>query len=313
MNWQVADRDAQRFMANRAELAERIGAALPADGVIQPLEGVFLARASVPLQKLHSVLKPSLCLIAQGSKMVLLGDHRYPYDPDHYLIATLELPRISYVLEASPEVPYLSFRLELDPALVNELMLEAGKAAPPPQPASGVIAMDVSPLDVDLQDAVLRLVRLVEAPEQAGVFLPLVKREIIHRLLMGSQGSRLRHMASQNGFSPVISRVIERIRENLEQPLGIEDLAREVGMSVSGLHHHFKTATAMSPMQYQKQLRLQEARRMMLRENLDAASTAYRLGFHDAAHFSREYKSLFGEPPMRDMQRLREASQTRAE
>jgi len=312
MNWQVADRETQRFMANRVELAERIGAALTADGVIEPLEGVLLARDSQPLQNIHGVLKPSLCVIAQGSKMVLLGDNRYQYDPAHYLIATLELPRISHVMEASPELPYLSFRLDLDPALVNELMLEAGQAALPAQSASSPIAMDVCPLDVDLQDAVLRLVRLVESPHVAANLLPLIKREIIHRLLMGSQGIRLRHMASLNGFSPVVSRVIERIRGNLEQPLSIEDLAREVGMSVSGLHHHFKTATAMSPMQFQKQLRLQEARRMMLRDNLDAASTAYRLGFHDAAHFSREYKSLFGEPPMRDLQRLREA-QTRAE
>ncbi len=170
-------------------------------------------------------------------------------------------------------------------------------------------AIDVSPLDVNLQDAVVRLVRLLDSPAEAPVLMPLITREIVYRLLMGEQGARLRHLAILGGYTPLIARAVERLRQDFDQPLRIEDLARELGMSVSGLHHHFKAVTAMSPLQFQKQLRLQEARRLMLSEDLDAASAAYRVGYHDASHFNREYKSLFGVPPMRDVQRLREEVQ----
>ena len=258
----------------------------------------------MPLEPVHSVVKPSFCVIAQGSKEVLLGDSRYRYDPFHYLISTVELPRVSQILEASQERPYLSLRLELAPALVGSVMVEAGHAAPPAH--ADVRAIDVSLLDVNLQDAVVRLVRLLDSPAEAPVLMPLITREIIYRLLMGEQGARLRHLAIMGGYTPLIARAVERLRQDFDQPLRIEDLARELGMSVSGLHHHFKAVTAMSPLQFQKQLRLQEARRLMLSEDLDAASAAYRVGYHDASHFNREYKSLFGVPPMRDVQRLRE-------
>jgi AraC-like DNA-binding protein len=169
--------------------------------------------------------------------------------------------------------------------------------------------MDVCPLDSNLQDAVVRLVRLLDARAEAPVLMPLITREIIYRLLMGEQGARLRHLAVVGGYTPLIARAVERLSEDFDQPLRIEELARELGMSVSGLHHRFKAVTAMSPLQFQKQLRLREARRLMLSEDLDAASTAYRVGYRDASHFNREYKSLFGIPPMRDVQRLREAAQ----
>jgi AraC-like DNA-binding protein len=291
-------------------LTERIARAVREDGTAQPLEGLYLARSSVPLEQLHSVVKPSFCVIAQGSKEVLLGDCRYVYDPLHYLIATVELPRVSQVLEASKERPYLSFRLELAPALVGSVLGEADPALPPGD--ADVRAMDVSPLDVDLQDAVVRLVRLLDTPEEAPVLMPLITREIIYRLLMGEQGARLRHLAILGGYTPYIAKAVERLRQDFDQPLRIEHLARELGISVSGLHHHFKAVTAMSPLQYQKQLRLQEARRLMLSAGLDAASAAFSVGYHDASHFNREYKSLFGVPPMRDVQRLREEALGRA-
>jgi AraC-like DNA-binding protein len=172
--------------------------------------------------------------------------------------------------------------------------------------------MGVSPLDVDLLDASVRLMRLLDAPAEARVLMPLITREIIYRLLVGEQGTRLRHLAILGGYTPSIARAVERLRRDFNQPLRIESLARELGMSVSWLHHHFKAVTAMSPSQFQKQLRLQEARRLMLGEDLDAASAAYRVGYHDASHFNREYKSLFGVPPMRDVQRLREEAQPQA-
>jgi AraC-like DNA-binding protein len=307
---QQAERITQRMQANRDELVERIMRVIPEDGVFQPLERLFLARASVPLEAIHSVVKPSLCVIAQGSKVVMLGESRYQYDPSHYLIFTVELPRVSQILEASKERPYLSFRLELTPTLVGSVMAEIGQISPLPH--VDVRAMDVSPLDVNLQDAILRLVRLLDSPAEAPVLMPLISREIIYRLLMGKQGDRLRHLAILGGYTSLIAKAVERLSKDFEEPLRIEDLARELGMSVSGLHHHFKEVTAMSPLQFQKQLRLQEARRLMLSEDLDAASTAYRLGYHDASHFNREYKSLFGVPPMRDVQRLREAALTSA-
>src|SRR6185437_13430234 len=152
----------------------------------------------------------------------------------------------------------------------------------------------------------------LDAPADARVLLPLVAREIIYRLLVGEQGGQLRHLALLGGYTTRIIRAVERLQQDFDQPLRIKQLARELGMSVSGLHHHFKAVTAMSPLQYQKRLRLQEARRLMLGEDLNAASAAYRVGYHDASHFNREYKSLFGVPPMRDVQRLREEAQDRA-
>jgi AraC-like DNA-binding protein len=245
-----------------------------------------------------------VCLIAQGSKEVLLGESRYRYDPSHYLLATVELPRVSQVLEASKERPYLSLRLELDPALVSLVLVEAGHSSP--RDHADVRAIDVSPLDGNLLDAFVRLLRLLDSPAEAQVLMPLITREIIYRLLVGEQGGRLRHLATLGGYTPHIARAVELLRRDFDQPLRIESLARELGMSVSGLHHHFKAVTAMSPLQFQKRLRLQEARRLMLGEDLDAASAAYRVGYHDASHFNREYKILFGVPPMRDVQRLRE-------
>jgi len=301
---QQAEREAEWMQANREELVERIARAMREDGTAQPLQGLHLSRSSLPLKPLHSVLEPSLCVIAQGSKEVLLGDSRYRYDPSHYLLATVELPRVSQVLEASKERPYLSLRLELAPTLVGAVMVEAGYSSP--RDHADMRAIAVSPLDGHLLDAIVRLTRLLDAPAEAPVLLPLITREIIYRLLMGEQGGRLRHLAILGGYTPHIARAVDRLRRDFDQPLRIEQIARELGMSVSGLHHHFKAVTAMSPLQFQKRLRLQEARRLMLGEDLDAASAAYRVGYHDASHFNREYKSLFGVPPMRDVQRLRE-------
>ena len=281
-------------------------AAVREDGTVEPLKGLLLHRASFPKEPLHSVYTPVFCVIAQGSKEVFLGEERYVYDPAHYLIVTAELPIVSHVFEASQERPYLSFRLELDPTLVSSVMVEVDQLAP--RSRADVRAVNVSPLQADLLDAVVRLVRLLDAPSEAPFLAPLITREIVYRLLMGKQGDRLRHVAALNGNTHRIVRAIERLRKEFDQPLRIEDIARDLGMSVSGFHHHFKTVTAMSPLQFQKRLRLQEARRLMLGEHLDAASTAFRVGYDDASHFNREYKRLFGAPPMRDVERLREAA-----
>lgn len=306
MNGQQAERTATLVQAQREELVERIAQAAREDGTLQPLKGLYLNRLSVPRGPVHGVTQPAFCVIAQGSKDVLLGGNLYHYDPMHYLLATVGLPSISQVMDASRERPYLSLRLELPPALVGAVMVESGHVSSVGQ--ADVPAIDVSPLDGNLLDAVVRLARLLDCPAEARVLMPLITREIIYRLLVGEQGGRLRHLAVLGGYTPHIARAVERLHREFDQPLRIEQIAHDLGMSVSGFHHHFKAVTAMSPLQFQKQLRLQEARRLMLGEALDAASAAYRVGYQDASHFNREYKSLFGVPPMRDIQRLREAA-----
>jgi AraC-like DNA-binding protein len=304
MTQQPTAREAERMQANREELVERVAWAMRQDGTEEPLPGLHLHRHSVPMERVHGVIEPSLCVIAQGSKEYLLGESRYRYDPFHYFLVTVELSNISQVLEASRERPYLSLRLALVPALVGEVMLEAGHAEPRDHTDARAIA--VSLLDTNVLDAFVRLMRLLDEPSEAQVLGPLITREIIYRLLVGEQGGRLRHLAILRGYTSSIARAVARLRHDFDQPLRIEQMALELGMSVSGLRQHFKAVTAMSPSQFQKQLRLQEARRLMLSEDLDAQAAAYRVGYNDASHFNREYKSLFGIPPMRDVQRLRE-------
>ena len=297
------ERETHRAQASRDELVELIARAVREDGAVEPLKGLHFHRSSLPKEPLYSVSDPAFCVIAQGRKEVFLSNERYLYDPSHYLLITAELPLVGHVLEASKERPYLSLRLELDPTLVGSVMVEAGHHSS--QNNANVRAINVSSLDAGLLDAVVRLVRLLDSPTEAPFLAPLITREIIYRLWMGEQSDRLRHIAALGGYTPHIAKAIERLQQGFDQSLRIEGIARELGMSVSGFHHHFKAVTAMSPLQFQKRLRLQQARRLMFGEGLDATSAAYRVGYHNAAYFNREYKSLFGLPPMRDIERLR--------
>lgn len=297
------DRSPFRAQADRAELIERLGRAITEDGLVERLPGVRLRRASAPTDLGPGVSHPTFCVIAQGAKEVLLGEDRYRYDPAHYLIATIELPIASRVVEASPERPYLSLILDLTPAVVGSVLVEAGHLAP--RTPSVAKAIDVSPLEDHLLDAVVRLVRLLESPEEARYLAPLVTREIVYRLLRAEQRSRLSQIALLGGSSHPIADAVELLRRGFDRSLRVDDVARRIGMSVSGFHHQFKAVTGMSPLQFQKQLRLQEARRLMLSERLDAATAGYRVGYEDASHFNREYKRQFGAPPMRDVERLR--------
>src|ERR687896_1396623 len=306
MNHEQSQRETQWAQAARDELAERVARAVGEDGAVEVPGGLRLLRRSSPTPKDHGVSSPAFCVIAQGEKEVLLGDDCYRYDANHYLITAAALPTATRVTEASEERPYLGVVLGLDPALVGSVMVEAGHPGPGDQAA--VRAFDVSPLDAGLLDAVVRLVGLLDSPADEARFLrPLVTREIVFRLLMGEQGDRLRQIAVSGGHSHRIARALEQLRKDFDRPLRIEDIAREIGMSVSGFHHHFRAVTAMSPLQFQKRMRLQEARRLMLGEDLDAAGAGYRVGYGDASHFTRDYKRLFGAPPVRDVERLREA------
>jgi AraC-like DNA-binding protein len=304
MNRREAKRDEQWVQSNREELLERMARALPDDGWIEALEGLFLARVAKPIEAPLTLFQPAFCFVAQGGKQVLVGEEVLRYDPGHYLLFTVDLPVIFRVDEASKEKPYFGLRLDLDPALVASVMMEAGTDTR--KGDATVKAIGVNPVDGDLLDAVVRLIRLVDKPGEQRILAPHIKREIVYRLLAGGEGARLGHLvASSRGDTRRISRAIGRVREHYNEPLKIEQIARELGMSVSGFHHHFKSVTSMSPLQFQKQIRLQEARRLMLGEELDAASAGHRVGYEDAAYFSRDYKKLFGSPPHRDIARLR--------
>jgi AraC-like DNA-binding protein len=297
----IADESLQKA---RAELIEQLQRALPTDGVRDMRPGITLARSSKLTEHVHSVFTPAFCVIAQGSKRVMLGDEIFRYDPGHYLIATVDLPIVSHVIEASEQKPYFSFRLELDPAVVAAVIMESGTRVT--RGDASVKAMDVSPIDATLLDAVVRLMRTLEKPEEIPVIAPLIIKEIVYRLMRGEQGARLGHLLT-SGDTRRISKAIGHMRKHFDEPLRMDEIARILGMSVSGFHHHFKSVTAMSPLQYQKQIRLQEARRLMIGEDLDAASAGFRVGYEDPSYFSRDYKKQFGAPPQRDIARIRES------
>lgn len=303
---QPTRRALQIAQAPSDELAGRIASTLHADGKAEPMKGLHFFRVSSPSALNHTVSNTGFCVIAQGSKEVLLNNERYHYDPAHYLLVTAALPFASRVVSASKDCPYLSMRLDLDPVLVGSVIAEVDPRESKRDVAAR--AIHVSALDGTLLDAVVRFVRLIDAPAESHFLAPLIMREIIFRLLMSEQRSRLCHIAAQGAHTHRIVMAMEQLRKEFVEPLQIEAMARELGMSVSSFHHHFKAVTAMSPLQFQKRLQLQEARRLMYNEAYDAAGAAYHVGYNDASHFNREYKKLFGLPPHRDIARLREAT-----
>ncbi len=292
------------------ELARRIAHHFTTDGTAEVAPGLLFYRFSAPAGPAYAVSRLRFCVIAQGSKEVVLGTERYRYDSARYLLVSAGLPLVGHVIEASKERPYLALGLTLDPAVVTAVLIESG--LPPSRTNGDVRAVAVSRLDASLLDAVVRLVRLLDSPTDYAVLAPLVVREIVYRLLIGEQGDRLRQVAVIDGRVHRIAKAIEILGEDRDKPLRVGDIARQLGISVSGLHSQFKAVTGMSPLQFQKQLRLQEARRLLLAGEVDVARAGYRVGYDDPSHFSREYKRLFGEPPMRDVERLQGLTATRA-
>lgn len=304
MKHQPLSRHSCRLAEDLVELAERIAHAIPCDGILEARPGIFLRRTSQAGERVHSFCEPVFCVVAQGSKTVMLGKDVFRQDPAHYLITTMELPLTGQIVEVSSDRPYLSFRLTLDPAIVTSVMVESGFINP--RGEGHAKAVDVSSLDAGLLDTTLRLMRLTTNPRDYRVLAPPTIRELIYRLLTGDQGDRLRHLATLGGQSHRMARALEIIRDNFDKPLSIEQVARQLCMSVSGFHAHFKSVTSLSPLQYQKQLRLQEARRLMLNEHIDAAQAGRRVGYEHDSHFSRDYKRHFGDPPIRHVEQLRE-------
>ena len=263
-----------------------------------------LYRMSAPSEPVHGMQKPTFCIVAQGSKLAVLGEESQLHDSAHYLLMSVDLPLTAQIVEASPEQPYLGFCLDIDPRQISMLLIEMEW---PPPDAAAACGLSLSRTDAPLLDAVVRLLRLLDTPSDVPMLAPLAQREILYRLLRGEQGARLRQIAVNNSLTQRVARAIDWLKRHYAEPLRIETIAQEVCMSPSGLHHHFKAVTALSPLQYQKHLRLQEARRLMLSEALDAATAGYRVGYQSPSQFSREYSRLFGAPPLRDIARLRGA------
>ncbi|TCL90387.1 AraC family transcriptional regulator [Rhizobium sp. PP-WC-2G-219] len=276
--------------------------------------GLTVHRRSEQAVPSCAAYRPSFALIAQGVKKVTLGHETYIYGGSDYLLTSFDLPVTSQIVQASPESPYLGMVFEIDvakippllalldrPAATTQVREPAGASSEPPEQRG----MSVAALTPELEDAALRLLRLLDRPGDIPALLPLIEQELIFRLLTGPHAARLRQMTMVESQSHQIGRACAWLKEHYALPLRIEELARRVSMSVSSLHHHFKAITAMSPMQYQKQLRLQEARRLMVEDMLDAGSAGHQVGYESPSQFSREYARQFGAPPLRDAGRTR--------
>jgi AraC-like DNA-binding protein len=242
-------------------------------------------------------------MVARGRKRLIAGETIHYYDTTHYLVATVDMPAVGQIVDATADAPYLCLKFDLNPATIGALIMEAELPAHNgDQPGPAFSVGRVTP---ELLDAACRLLSLLSTPGDISILAPLIEREILYRLLLGDQVSKLRQIAFAGSKTQQINRAIGWIRRNFREPFSINILAEEAKMSPSTLHEHFKAVTSMSPLQYQKLLRLQEARRLILSQSVDAAEAAYAVGYESPSQFNREYKRTFGTPPGRDIARLR--------
>ncbi len=291
------------------EMAEIIARHAKSPSMAESLvDGLWMIRADEPTMPVPTVYNASLCIIAQGAKTVALGTQSLHYDASNYLVASVDLPLVGHVVEASPVAPYLCCKIDLDMSVLADLVSAEGAAVPPGEPP----ALAIHPSDPELIDAVCRLLRLLDRQETIATLAPLIQREILYRLLTGPHGTMLRHVASGDSHLGRISRAIACIREHYREQLRIAAVASAASMSVSSLHEHFKAVAGMTPLQYQKQLRLQEARRLMVAEGASAGSAGFAVGYDSPSQFSREYRRLFGAPPRTHIEQLLAAGETLA-
>jgi AraC-like DNA-binding protein len=271
--------------------------------LVTAISALSLSRRDAPTQPTSYMYEPSVCVIAQGAKRVLLGDDTYVLDVHHFLVTSVDLPTIVQIIKASREKPYLGLILKLDRHEMSQLMVDSNLPPPRAQPSSR--GMAIGEVTLPLLIAFRRLIDLLAEPQDIPILVLIIQREIIYRLLVGDQGARLRQIASAGSQSHQIAQAIDWLKSHYTLPLRVDDLAAQVHMSPSTFHHHFRALTAMSPLQYQKWLRLNEARRLMLTERLDAATAAFQVGYESPSQFSREYRRVFGAPPLRDITSLR--------
>jgi AraC-like DNA-binding protein len=261
------------------------------------------ARESLTGTMLHGVSTPMLAIIVQGKKGAALGEEIYRYGEAQYLVVSVDQPISGFIIEATPDRPYLGFKLDLDPRELCEIIAIQTTAIAGKKETS-VRGFFVTTADVSLLDCALRLTRLLDTPQDVPILAPMVIREIYYRLLIGEHSEAVRQIATSGSNMQRIAAVIQSIKVDFTKPMRVADLAEQASMSPSSFHHHFKQVTSMSPLQYQKQLRLLEARRLMLAENYNAITAADRVGYESPSQFSREYARLFGAPPIQDIERL---------
>jgi AraC-like DNA-binding protein len=286
------------------ELANAISKVMgDASEVSTAVPGLTLYRNTVPTAPNPCTYVPSLLVIPQGKKRVDLGKQSYVFGESNFLLTSIDLPIVSRVCAASAEKPYLAFFLKLDMGTVRDVL--HSEEVRVPAPPVGTRGMVLGEATVELLAPCSRMVQLLRTPQDAPFFGKLLQREIIYRLLQGPQGDRLRSVATLADQSYRTAKAVTWLRDNFKKTLNVDELASMTGMSRSTLNHHFRGLTAMSPLQFQKQLRLHTARQKMLTDELDAASAAFEVGYESPSQFNREYKRFFGQPPMRDIQALR--------
>ncbi|WP_155373912.1 AraC family transcriptional regulator [Catellatospora vulcania] len=276
------------------------------------IDGVLISKVDQRSQPSPSMTGSVMALIAQGAKRIALGERVYEYRAGQYLVASVDLPVTGHFTKASPEQPALGFGLVLHPATVAELLLQAAPGDVPSTGAAAPSAMVVSDAPDELVDAVVRLVRLLDRPRDAAVLAPLIKREILWRLISGEQGAVVRQLGLADSSLTHIARAVRWIREHYAQAFRVEEVAQLAGMSVSAFYRNFQAVTAMSPIQFQKQIRLQEARLLLATHPNDVTGVGIRVGYDSASQFSREYRRQFGAPPSQDAARLRDSAFTMA-
>lgn len=268
------------------------------------ITGLLLFRYDEPSQPQNAIYEPSICIVVQGAKRAILGEEAYVYDAHHYLIASVHLPTMVQIFEASLEEPCLGMVLKLDQREISQLMVDSN--LPQPRAQQSNRGLMIGELTSPLLNAFQRLINLLADERDIPILAQVIQREIIYRLLVGDQGERLRQIASTGSQSHQLARAINWLKDNYSKPFSIDDLAAQARMSTSTFNHHFRSMTALSPLQFQKQLRLQEARRLMLAERMDAATAAFQVGYESPSQFSREYNRLFGTPPIRDIKKLQQ-------
>lgn len=285
------------------ELTARIERYAPGEGTHDtPWGSLTVFRADSTSTPTCTLYEPSFGIALRGAKQIVLGQEALVFEPGRYLLTSVDLPVLAQVSRAQPDEPCLCLKIRYDLQRVRELLPEVRAPRASAVSSRGIA---LSTVTGDLLDPVLRLVRLLETPQDLPVLGPLLERELLYRLLTGEQGARLAQIATAGSQGHQITRAIQWLREHYHRPLRIDELAAQVNMSTSSLHHHFRAVTAVSPLQYQKQLRLQEARRLLLAERCDVATAAHRVGYESPSQFSREYSRHFGAPPLRDVVRLR--------
>jgi len=263
------------------------------------------SRSNASSAVIYQDYEPRLAILVQGKKDIVLGEETYPYEIGQCLVVSVDLPIGGCIVEARTDQPYLGLKLTLDPMQLCEMAAQMNFSSAKKE--NSVRGLFVSNADATLLDCALRLTKLLDTPQDIPMLAPMMIRELYYRLLMGEQSEAVRQIATSGSSMQRIASAIKQIKSKFTQPMRVEDLAKQVRMSTSSFHQHFKQVTSMSPLQYQKQLRLLEARRLMLTEDCDATSAAYQVGYESPSQFSREYSRLFGAPPMRDIERLRSA------